>query len=71
MKVRHTFLICRAAAFALLLVTAGAASITVAGGAQDAREVNTLDFARATDAARSTTLRSVVRRSEASYDAAK
>ena len=38
MKARHPYLICRAATFALLLIIAGATSVTVAENARDARQ---------------------------------
>ena len=37
MNIRHSFLICRVAAFAALLITAGATSVSVAAGAGDDR----------------------------------
>ncbi len=46
MKVRRTFLIGRAAAFALLLATAGATSLSVASGAQDARQAKMVSDAK-------------------------
>ena len=38
MKLRRSFLVGRAAAFAVLLITAGATSISVASGAGDTRQ---------------------------------
>ena len=38
MEPRHTYLICRAAVFATLLISAGATSVSVAAGAEDARQ---------------------------------
>ena len=38
MKLRRSFLVGRAAAFAVLLITAGATSISVASGTEDARQ---------------------------------
>ena len=55
MKARHTFLIFRAAAFAVLLGTAGVTSISVAASAQDARQVSLVSTAKAADLARAET----------------
>lgn len=60
MKVRHTFLICRAAAFATLLVTAGAASLSIAAGAEDARQPQLAAQSRSADFVHSPTNRDQV-----------
>lgn len=51
MTTRHSFLICRAAAFAVLLITAGATSISVAAGAGDAGQLATTGVNHTADSA--------------------
>ncbi len=60
MNARHTYLICRAAVFAMLLATAGITSISVAGDAQDARQMKLAGAANGTDFAQAQTATATV-----------